>query len=116
MVGDRNLRIAPEGNSLIAAPEIMTMIWKTAKLVGHDSVFVDGQGTSLTDDHLELQKAGIRAVDVVDFDYPYWHTGERHARQDQRREPGCGGRRGDGTGEGSGEVAGGWKGGRARFR
>jgi len=76
MVGDRDLRIAPEGNSLIAAPEIMTMIWKTAKLVGHDNVFVDGQGTSLTDDHMELQKAGIRAVDVVDFDYPYWHTGE----------------------------------------
>lgn len=76
MVGDRDLRIAPEGNSVIAAPEIMTMIWKTAKLVGHDSVFVDGQGTPLTDDHVELQKAGIRAVDVVDFDYPYWHTGE----------------------------------------
>lgn len=76
MVGDRDLRIAPEGNSVIAAPEIMTMIWKTAKLVGHDSVFVEGQGTPLTDDHVELQKAGIRAVDVVDFDYPYWHTGE----------------------------------------
>jgi hypothetical protein len=76
MVGDRNLRIAPEGNSVIAAPEIMTMIWQTARLVGHDSVFVEGQGTSLTDDHLELQKAGIRAVDVVDFDYPWWHTGE----------------------------------------
>jgi len=76
MVGDRDLRIAPEGNSVIAAPEIMTMIWKTARLVGHDSVFVDGQGTPLTDDHVELQKAGIRAVDVVDFDYPYWHTGE----------------------------------------
>jgi glutaminyl-peptide cyclotransferase len=76
MVGDRDLRIAPEGNSVIAAPEIMTMIWQTAKLVGHDSVFVEGQGTPLTDDHTELQKAGIRAVDVVDFEYPYWHTGE----------------------------------------
>lgn len=76
MVGDRDLKIAPEGNSVIAAPEIMTMIWKTAKLVGHDNVFVEGQGTPLTDDHVELQKAGIRAVDVVDFDYPYWHTGE----------------------------------------
>jgi Zn-dependent M28 family amino/carboxypeptidase len=76
MVGDRDLKIAPEGNSVIAAPEIMTMIWKTAKLVGHENVFVDGQGTPLTDDHVELQKAGIRAVDVVDFDYPYWHTGE----------------------------------------
>ena len=74
MVGDRELRIAPEGNSVIAAPEIMTMIWDAARLVGHQAVFVEGQGTPLTDDHVELQKAGIRAVDVVDFDYPYWHT------------------------------------------
>jgi hypothetical protein len=29
---------------------------------------------TLIDDHLELQKVGIRAIDVVDFDYPYWHT------------------------------------------
>jgi hypothetical protein len=29
---------------------------------------------TLIDDHLELQKAGIRAIDVVDFDYPSWHT------------------------------------------
>lgn len=78
MIGDKDLRIAPEGNSVIAAPEIMTMIWKTAKTLGYDSVFVGGQGTPLTDDHVELQKAGLRAVDVVDFDYgpgnAYWHT------------------------------------------
>ena len=29
---------------------------------------------TLIDDHLELQKVGIRAIDVVDFDYPSWHT------------------------------------------
>jgi hypothetical protein len=23
---------------------------------------------------VSLQRAGIRAIDVVDFDYPYWHT------------------------------------------
>ncbi len=78
MIGDKDLRIAPEGNSVVAAPEVMTMIWKTAKSLGYDSVFVDGQGTPLTDDHVELQKAGIRAVDVVDFNYgpgnSYWHT------------------------------------------
>lgn len=74
MVGDRDLRIAPEGNSVVGAPEVMQHIWDTARLVGHDNVFVAGQGTTLTDDHVELQKAGIRAVDVVDFDYPYWHT------------------------------------------
>ena len=28
----------------------------------------------MTDDHISLQARGIRAIDVVDFDYPYWHT------------------------------------------
>ena len=27
-------------------------------------------------DHVALQQAGIHAIDVVDFDYPYWHTTE----------------------------------------
>jgi hypothetical protein len=31
---------------------------------------------TLTDDHVSLQKVGIHAIDVVDFDYPYWHTTE----------------------------------------
>jgi hypothetical protein len=31
---------------------------------------------TLTDDHVALQKVGIHAIDVVDFDYPYWHTTE----------------------------------------
>jgi hypothetical protein len=35
---------------------------------------VDTPRHVLTDDHLELQKVGIRAIDVVDFDYPAHHT------------------------------------------
>jgi hypothetical protein len=48
--------------------------------MGHGAVFVDEQGGPLTDDHLPLQKAGIRAIDVIDFDYgpnnSFWHTTE----------------------------------------
>ena len=25
---------------------------------------------------MPLQQAGIRAIDVIDLDYPYWHTAE----------------------------------------
>jgi glutaminyl-peptide cyclotransferase len=28
----------------------------------------------LIDDHIPFIKAGIKAVDIIDFDYPYWHT------------------------------------------
>jgi len=28
----------------------------------------------ITDDHVPLLEAGIPAVDIIDFDYPAWHT------------------------------------------
>jgi len=28
----------------------------------------------MIDDHLPFAQAGIPAVDIIDFDYPYWHT------------------------------------------
>jgi hypothetical protein len=28
----------------------------------------------VTDDHIKLQEAGIRAIAVIDFDYPHHHT------------------------------------------
>ena len=30
-------------------------------------------GLQVQDDHLALNRAGIPAVDVIDFDYPHWH-------------------------------------------
>jgi hypothetical protein len=74
LVADKDLQIYQEGNSLIGAPEVVNLVWDTAKLLGYRSVFVDSPRHTLIDDHLELQKAGIRAIDVVDFDYPAWHT------------------------------------------
>lgn len=74
MIGDKNLDIYQEGNSLLGAPEVVDLVWKVAKEVGHGDVFRASPKHTLTDDHVELQKVGIRAIDVVDFDYPSWHT------------------------------------------
>lgn len=81
MVGDRDLKLIPEGRSLLGAPEVVELVWKVAREIGHSGVFVDapGAGPTLTDDHVELQNVGIRAIDVVDFTYggpanSYWHT------------------------------------------
>lgn len=49
-------------------------MWNTAKDLGYAGTFVATPKHTLIDDHLELQKVGIRAIDVVDFDYPSWHT------------------------------------------
>lgn len=80
MVGDKDLRLYPEGQSLLAAPEVVQLVWTLAKEIGHGDVFIDSppSGPYLIDDHVELQKVGIRAIDVVDFNYgpsnAYWHT------------------------------------------
>jgi glutaminyl-peptide cyclotransferase len=74
LVADKDLQIFQEGNSLIGAPEVVELVWNTAKDLGYGGTFVATPKHTLIDDHVELQKAGIRAIDVVDFDYPAWHT------------------------------------------
>ena len=65
-----------EGNSQAAAPEVVDRVWRTAHDLGYDRYFLPGVKHTLIDDHVALQRAGIHAIDVVDFDYPYWHTTE----------------------------------------
>jgi glutaminyl-peptide cyclotransferase len=74
LVADKDLQIYQEGNSLTGAPEVVDLVWEVARDLGYGRIFVDSPRHVLTDDHIELQKAGIRAIDVVDFDYPPHHT------------------------------------------
>ena len=78
MVGDRDLRISREGNSVIGAPEVVDLVWRVAADAGYAHVFVPFEGTTATDDHIELQRVGIRAIDVIDFSYGpgngWWHS------------------------------------------
>ena len=76
MVGDKDLQIFEEGQSVAFAPEVVQRVWRVAADRGHEHQFVPGVRHTLTDDHVSLQKVGIHAIDVVDFDYPYWHTPE----------------------------------------
>jgi glutaminyl-peptide cyclotransferase len=76
MVGDKDLQIYQEGNSVAGAPEVVQRVWRVANERGHGRQFIPSVRHTLTDDHVALQKVGIHAIDVVDFDYPYWHTTE----------------------------------------
>lgn len=76
MVGAKDLQIYYEENSQATAPEVVDRVWRTAKDLGYDRYFLPGVKYALIDDHVALQHAGIHAIDVVDFDYPPWHTTE----------------------------------------
>jgi glutaminyl-peptide cyclotransferase len=74
MVADKDQQFYYEGNSEAFAPEVVDRVWHTAADLGYGRIFIPGVKHTLTDDHVTLQKTGIHAIDVVDFDYPYWHT------------------------------------------
>ncbi|HYO46088.1 MAG TPA: M28 family peptidase, partial [Gemmatimonadota bacterium] len=76
MVGERNARFRWEQNSLRLAPEVVQRVWDTAEDIGHEEFFEQEVGQAVTDDHVVLNEAGIRTIDIIDFDYPHWHTPE----------------------------------------
>ena len=75
MIGDRDLMIQPEQFSLQNAPEVVERVWALAAELGHGAVFNRTPlGYPITDDHVPLQKKGIRIIDVIDIQYSAHHT------------------------------------------
>jgi len=73
MVGDKDLNIYKEEYSNTYAPEIVNLIWEKAKKLKL-SAFYSEVRHPVWDDHMPLILAGIPTVDIIDFDYPHWHT------------------------------------------
>jgi glutaminyl-peptide cyclotransferase len=73
MVADRDLKLYQEGFSCTYAPQLVDFIWTKAHNLGF-SCFNDTIMYYLYDDHLPLLKAGIPCIDLIDFDYPWYHT------------------------------------------
>jgi len=73
MIGDRDLHIPIEGHSQMYAPDLVDKVWSMAESLGL-TVFDRTVGPVVIDDHMELLKVGIPTIDIIDFDYPYWHT------------------------------------------
>lgn len=70
MIGDADLNIFQEWNS---DPALTKQIWNTAAKLGYSQFFIPETKYSLEDDHFPFLKRGISAIDIIDFDYPYWH-------------------------------------------
>ena len=74
LVGDKEPRFPKEGYSLDYAPEVVRRVWGAAADLGYSKEFPDRSRGYVTDDHFFLNQAGIRTVDIIDLDYPEWHT------------------------------------------
>jgi Zn-dependent M28 family amino/carboxypeptidase len=70
MIGDRNLNILRDSNSTRWLTDI---VWTSAAKLGYRAHFVQQEST-IEDDHVNFVRAGVPAVDLIDLDYPAWHT------------------------------------------
>ena len=74
MIGDAQLRLRRDDNS---TPWLTDLIWTAAKKNGYGQYFSD-ESVVIEDDHTPFVRAGISAVDLIDFEYGprnrYWHT------------------------------------------
>lgn len=82
MVGSPQASFGYEYFSAQANPSLLRKVWRKAAALGHGKYFHTGFGGAVTDDHVELIKRGIPAIDIIDyrnsggytgFD-PVWHT------------------------------------------
>src|SRR5690606_36654189 len=73
MVGDADQQFYYDGNSDQALRETL---WNIAAGLGYGASFIPELKYTMIDDHLPFARRGIPAVDIIDFDYPYWHTVE----------------------------------------
>ncbi len=71
MIGYTDQKIYYEQNSDAA---LQQQLWSIAAQLGYAAQFIPQYKWSMEDDHTPFLQRGIRAVDMIDFDYPYWHT------------------------------------------
>jgi len=72
MTGDKNLRLIWDTNSVAS---VRKLVWDVADSLGYSGAF-PRQGSPIADDHMPFINAGVRAVDLIDFDSQttFWHT------------------------------------------
>lgn len=71
MIGDEQQLIPFEGNS---DPALSQAIFDLAAEMGFGESFPQIAGPAMIDDHIAFIQKGVPSVDLIDFDYPYWHT------------------------------------------
>ena len=69
MIGEKDPAFKRESQS---TPWLTDTIWSAARKLGRRE-FLD-ESLEVNDDHLSFLAAGVPAVDIIDIDYPPWHT------------------------------------------
>ena len=73
MIAGKNATFPMEQNSVIRAGKLVKEVWGIARELKCDTFTNKYSDVAVEDDHLPLNRAGIPAVDIIDFKYPHWH-------------------------------------------
>lgn len=73
MVCKKNLRIGMEGYSLRYAPDLTRAVFRRAAELGLRAL-VPVPAVAVYDDHVPFLRSGVPAINLIDFDFPQWHT------------------------------------------
>lgn len=71
MIGDADQQVYVERNG---TPGLSAALWQQAADLGYGDTIINQPGYAMLDDHTPFLRAGIPAADMIDFDYPHWHT------------------------------------------
>jgi Zn-dependent M28 family amino/carboxypeptidase len=74
MIGDSDLNVYKELNSVSSDRSLVQTVWNAAADLGYAKQFPSETKYNIEDDHIPVQEAGVPSIDLIDFDYPYWHT------------------------------------------
>jgi glutaminyl-peptide cyclotransferase len=69
-VGEKNLRLPREGFS---NRRLWARLRAAARRVGAGRTFPPRTGPYVSDDHIPFRRAGVPAIDLIDFDFPCFH-------------------------------------------
>ncbi len=73
MVGDADLGIWDEANSAARATNLVELVHEASRATAARHFHPEARHIVI-DDHIPLLEAGLPTVDIIDFDYPAWHT------------------------------------------
>ena len=82
MVGAKNASFFKEATSMRYAPQIVELVWSTARDLGYGKFFINAEGGAITDDHqYVILGRNIPCIDIIYTDPesdngfgPHWHT------------------------------------------
>lgn len=73
LIADKNPTYKMDGYSLYYASDYLYKVWKKAQSLGYTE-FADENLGYIIDDHVGLLLKGYPVIDIIDLDFPQWHT------------------------------------------